>query len=230
MLNTSIESCHFPDKWKIARITIIFKEGDRACKENYGPISVLLVVARLFEKLIFDQLYNYRNKNNLIYWGQSAYRKLHSTATCLIKNTGKWYKGMDNGCISGTVFIDLKKAFDTVDHAMLCQKLEHYVLQLNELLWFNSYIFNRKQFCRIGGFDSDIGNIEAGVPQGSCVGPLLFLISINDLPEVVNASTVSMYADDVSQHFNLKIFLNLTKPYLMISNTLIYGCKEISYC
>ena len=126
LFNTCIQSCHFPDKWRIARITFIFKEGDRACKEKYRPISVLPVVARLFEKLIFDQLYTYLNENNLLYWGQSAYRKLHSRSTCLIKNTDTWYKGMDNGCISGTVFIDLKKAFDTVDHDILCQKLEHY--------------------------------------------------------------------------------------------------------
>ena len=74
---------------------------------------------------------------------------------------------MDTGCISGTVFIDLKKVFDTEDHVVPCQNLEHYVLQLNKLLWFHSYLFNRKQFCRVGGFDSDIGNIEVDVPQGS---------------------------------------------------------------
>ena len=96
-------------------------------------MSILHVVARLFEKLIFDQLYTYINKNNLLYWGQSAYEKLHSTATCLIRNTDKRYRGKDNS--SGTVFIYLKKAFDTVDHAILCHKIEPYDLQLNELLW-----------------------------------------------------------------------------------------------
>ena len=161
-------------------------------KENYRPMSVFSVVARLFEKLIFDQLYNYLSKNNPMYWGQSAYRKLHSTVAYLIRSTDKWYKGMDNGCISETVFIDLKKVFDTEDHAILCHELEHYGLQLNELLWFNSYPFNRKQYGRVGGFDSDIGSIDVGVPQGSCSEPLLFLIYTNNLPQVVNASTVSM--------------------------------------
>ena len=108
---------------------------------------------------------------------------------------------MDNGCISGIVLIALKKAFDTLDHAILCQKLELYGVQLNELLWFKSYLFNRKQFCRVGGFDSEIGNIDVGVPQRSCLGPLLFLIDINGLPKVVNVSTVSMYADDISLSF-----------------------------
>ena len=108
---------------------------------------------------------------------------------------------MDNGCISGTVFIDLKKVFDTVDHAILCHKLEHHGLQRNELLWCNSNLFNRKQYCRVGDFDSDIGNIDVVVPQRSCLGPLLFLIYINDLPQTVDASTVSMYADDTSLTF-----------------------------
>ena len=97
--------------------------------------------------------------------------------------------------------MDLKKAFDTVDHAILCQRLEHYGLQRNELLWFNSYLFNRKQYCRVRSFDSGISNIDASVPQGSCFGPLLFLIYINDLLKVVNASTVSMYGNDTSLNF-----------------------------
>ena len=105
---------------------------------------------------------------------------------------------MDNGCISGIVLID---TVDTVDHAILCQKLEHYGFQRNELLWFNSYLFNRKQFCRARGFDSDLGNIDVGAPQGSCLGPLLFLIYINDLPKVANTYTVSIYADDTSLAF-----------------------------
>ena len=92
------------------------------------------------------------------------------------------------------VFIDLKKAFDTVDHKIL----EIYGVQNRELSWFESYLTNRKQFCRVNGVDSEIGDIKVGVPQGSCLGPLLFLIYINDLPQAVQDSTVSMYADDTS--------------------------------
>ena len=105
---------------------------------------------------------------------------------------------MDLGRLVGLVFIDLKKAFDTVDHNSLCIKLKLYGVQQRELSWFESYLFNRKQFCRVNGVDSKIGDIEVGVPQGSCLGPLLFLIYINDLPQAVQDSTISMYADDTN--------------------------------
>ena len=138
------------------------------------------------------------NDNGHFSSGQSGFLRLHSTVTCLLKNTDDWYNGMDLGRLVGLVFIDLKKAFDTVDHNILCKKLELYGLQQRELSWFKSYLSNRKQFCRVNGVDSRIGDIEVGVPQGSCLGPLLFLIYINDLPQAVQDSTVSMYADDTS--------------------------------
>ena len=96
------------------------------------------------------------------------------------------------------VFIDLQKAFDTVDHDILCKKLQIYGVQQRELSWFRSYLSNRKQFCRVNGVASGMRDVEVGVPQGSCLGPLLFLIYISDLPLSVRGSTVSMYADDTS--------------------------------
>ena len=105
---------------------------------------------------------------------------------------------MDLGKLVGLLFIDLKTAFDTVDHAILCQKLVHYGVQQQELAWFRSYLCNRKQFCRVNGVSSKTEGTDVGVPQGSCLGPPLFLIYINDLPQAVQNSTVSMYADDTS--------------------------------
>ena len=96
------------------------------------------------------------------------------------------------------VFIDMKKAFDAVDHDILSRNLEYYSIQAQELAWFKSYLSNRKQFSRVNGVDSSIGDINIGVPQGSCLGLLLFLVYINDLPQSVQRSTVSMYADDTS--------------------------------
>ena len=201
IFNTSLETSKFPDTWKTARVAPIFKDGDKSIRSNYRPISVLPVVSRLFEKLVFNQLYKYLDSNRLLSNGQSGFRLLFSTLTCLLKTTDEWYDGFDNGYMIGSVFIDLRKAFDTVNHEILCQKLEHYGVCDRNLSWFQSYLSNRKQFCRVNGIDSETERIEIGVPQGSCLGPLLFLVYINDLPCAVKNSTTSMYADDTTLFF-----------------------------
>ena len=122
LFNTSIETSSFPDYWKVSRVTPIFKEGDKSEKHNYRPISVLPVISRLFEKLITNQLYHYMNENCHFSPVKSGFLRLHSTATNLLKNTDDWYIGMDLGRLVGVVFIDHKKAFDTVDHEILCRK------------------------------------------------------------------------------------------------------------
>ena len=104
----------------------------------------------------------------------------------------------------GMVFVDLKKAFDTVYHQILCRKLESYGILHRELAWFGSYLSNRVQYCRVNGVDSQIENIDIGMPQGSCLGPLLFIVYINYLPRAVKNSTISMYADETSLCFKSK--------------------------
>ena len=198
MFNKSLEDREFPSLWKIARVIPIFKDGDKSAKENYRPISVLPVVSRLFEKLVYNQLYEYLNSNDLLAPSQSGFRSLHSTATALLKCTNDWYSSLDVGKHVGVIFVDLKKAFDTVDHKILVQKLAHYGIHSSELMWFKSYLSNRSQFTRVNGVDSKVQNIDIGVPQGSCLGPLLFLLYINDLPKITNNAKVYMYADDTS--------------------------------
>ena len=149
--------------------------------------------------------------------------RLHSTVTSLAKSTDDWYNGMDLGQLTGVVFIDLIKAFDTVGHDILCQKLEYYSIQGQDLAWLRSYLPNRKQYARVNGVDSSIQEMKIGVPQGSCLGPLLFLIYINDLPRALKISRMSMFADDTClYHQSSKISL-LKRPLAKILCILITG-------
>ena len=172
---------------------------------NYRPISVLLVISRLFEKLIANQLYQHMNDNGSFSFEQSGFLRLHSTVTSLVKSTDDWYNGMDLGELIGVVVIDLKKAFETVDHDIPCQKLRYYGIQGRDLAWFKSHLSNRKQFTRVNGVDSSIQEMKIGVPQGSCPGPLLFLSYINDLLSAVTNSRMSMFADDTCLSTGLAI-------------------------
>ena len=121
LFNISLETSTFPVLWKISRVATIDKEGDKSEKLNHRPISVLPVISRLFERLAYDQLYQHLNSNNLLAKEQSSFRTLHSTLMCHQKSTDDWYSGLDNGKLVGLVLIDLKRAFDTRDHNILCQ-------------------------------------------------------------------------------------------------------------
>ena len=175
---------------------LVIKEGDKAEMSNYRPISALPVISRLFEKLTANQPYQHKNDNGYFSPEQSRFLRLHSTVTSFFKSTDDWHNGMDLGKIIGVVFNDLKKAFNTVDHNILCQKLEYCGIQGWDLAWFKSYLSNRKQFTRVNGVDSSIHEMKIGVPQGSCLGPQLFLICINYLPRTVQNSRMSMFTDD----------------------------------
>ena len=148
------------------------------------------------------------NDIGYFYSEQSGFLRLDSPVTSLVKSTDDWYNRMDLGKLIGVVFIDLKKAFDTVDHDILCQKLEYYGIQGQDLASFKSYLSNRKQFTRTNGVDSSIQEMKIVLPQGSCLGPLLFLIYINDLPRAVQLSRISMCADDTClYHQSSNIYL-----------------------
>ena len=165
---------------------------------NYRPVSVLSAVAKIFEKLISHQLLNYLESNKILVNRQSGFRKKHSTETSLLSVTNEWYLNMNKGYLNGVVFLDLKKAFDCVDHSILLRKLELYGIKGVELNWFKSYLSNRIQRCKIGQTISQPQKIRSGVPQGSNLGPLLFLLYINDLPNCLKYTKANMFADDTN--------------------------------
>ena len=189
---------HKPVSWKLKLPPRVYKSGARDDCSNYRPISVLPVLSRAFEKVVYNQLYDYLDSNRLIYKHQSGFRSLHSVVTSLMAGTNHWYVNIDRGKYTGLIFIDLKKAFDTVNHDILLKKLEKYGISGLELDWFTSYLHERKQFCKVNSTSSSINAIGCGVPQSSSLGPLLFLAYINDLPFCLNKGKVTMYADDTA--------------------------------
>ena len=137
-------------------------------------------------------------KNNILVDLQSGFRAKHSTETTLLSSTNEWLCNMDKGLFTGVLFLDLKKAFDTVDHSILLAKLERYGVQGCSLEWFKSYLKGRKQVCSINGKKSSAKDVKYEVPQGSNLGPILFLLYINDLPNSLKTSKPSMFADDTN--------------------------------
>ena len=187
-----------PKDWKSARVTPIFKADSKVDPANYRPISVLSVIAKLFEKSIFNQAYKFLEDNNILSKFQSGFRPLHSTVTALIDSTDNWYVNIDKGLTNAILFIDLKKAFDTIDHEILLSKLELYGFRGAGLRLFKNYLTDRTQVTVINNVKSETCTVRCGVPQGSILGPLLFLLYINDLPNCSLRSDVRMYADDTN--------------------------------
>ena len=198
IMNMSNRSGVVPAKWKQSRVTPIFKDGNRFETSNYRPISVIPAIMKIFERLIHNQLYEYLQVNNIMSQNQSGFRPGHSTQTCLLDVTDYLLKNTDKGMFTGAIFLDLKKAFDTVHHEMLINKLSKSGINGPELDWFKSYLSERYQVCKINEEQSDMLPILFGVPQGSILGPLLFSLYVNDLPCHVNKNQakICLYADD----------------------------------
>ena len=149
---------------KLAKVTPIYKSGDKTECRNYRPISVISAVAKVFEKLVYRQLSEFLDNYQLLSTNQSGFRTHHSTETTLLCSSNQYLVNMDRGLINGVLFLDLKKAFDTVDHKILIAKLKTYGVQGHALQWFISYLSGRKQVCKINNEISNTANITCEVP------------------------------------------------------------------
>ena len=194
VFNDCLRAESFPDIFKRADICPVYKKGDITDKENYQPISTLSNLSKVFERLLYNQIEKYmENKLSKLLTG---FRKNHSTQHALLKTMEMWKEHLNKGNKIGAIFMDLSKAFDTLDHNLLLAKLEAYGFDLNSLNFIKDYLTNRLQRCKTGSSFSNWGRIKTGVPQGSILGPLLFNIFINDIFLFVEKSKICNYADD----------------------------------
>ena len=189
----------FISYFKKAKVIPIFKKGNPKLVENYRPISILPVFSKILEKIVHKRLYFYCNRMNIFSNCQFGFRKSHSTSHACTLLTSKITSSFNSKQKTLGIFLDLSKAFDTIDHSILISKLYHYGVRGIPLKWFKSYLFDRKQQVQLNDiFSTNIHTITTGVPQGSILGPLLFSLYVNNFPKCLNHSSAIMFADDTS--------------------------------
>lgn len=202
IVNLSLSTGTFPDCLKIAKVVPIFKNDDKKLITNFRPISVLPVFSKIFEKIMSVRLISYMEKNKFLTDKQYGFREKHSTYMALIELIDHITAELDNSKFSLGVFIDLSKAFDTINHKILLDKLRIYGIRGIAADWFSSYLSNRLQYVQLSNTKSKMLSINCGVPQGSILGPLLFIIYINDIINVSKLTTLIMFADDTNLFFS----------------------------
>ena len=220
----------FPEQLKSARVVPVHKEGSRTDVENYRPISLLASISKVYEKLMHSRIINFLDSNNSLYDMQYGFRSRLNQHMLL--------ESLSKKQISLLLLIDFSKAFDMVEHTILLRKLEHYGIRGLALKWMTSYLKNRSQFVSLSGENSSIKHMQNGVPQGSILGPLLFIIYINDLPNIFNRAKFILYADDANIIINganiadivqqLNALCNIL-PNWVISNGLALNLKILNF-
>lgn len=204
--NQIINTSTIPTKMKIAKVIPIYKKGSRLELTNYRPISLLSVISKIVENTIAHQLSDHFNENDLFYNHQYGFRKEHSTELAALELTHKTVTLLENKHTPFNIYLDLSKAFDTINHDMLLHKLNHYGIKDDSSSYrlMENYLTDRKQYVYVNGYSSDLRDIKCGIPQGSVLGPLLFNIFINDIVTSSKLLNFLLYADDITLHGSLE--------------------------
>ena len=202
IINLSFSNGTFPDKLKIAKVVPLYKGGDKSVAKNYRPISILPIFDKIIERLMHDRLLSFLSKYKLINPTQYGFQKHKSTTHAIIDVLTKINATPSSNKVSCCVFLDLAKAFDTVNHTILLSKLWHYGIRGKQNDWFRSYLSNRKQCVSINNSLSTAVSMSHGVPQGSILGPLLFILYINDIFNASNKLKITQLADDTCAYLD----------------------------
>ena len=196
IINQSLITGIFPDQLKIAKVVPLYKKDNHCTMGNYRPVSLLTSISKIFEKVAHKQLSKYFEIHKLFYDSQYGFRERHSTELASVELIDRILASLEQKQKPLAIYMDLSKAFDTLDHEILLDKLSYYGVVDTELRWFQSYLTNRKQYVEIDQHKSECMLITTGVPQGSVLGPLLFLIYMNDIQEASAAFSSVLFADD----------------------------------
>ena len=196
LLNFSIRSSHIPIEWKKAKISLVPKDGNLTDINNFRPIAILPAVSKIMEHLIQSQTMSYLERNGVLDVHQGGFRKNNSTTATTSSMLDDLYLNINNRQLTYAIFIDFRKAFDSINHEILLKKLGKLGFANSAVMWFQDYLTNRTQYTVVNGFNSGLLDISCGVPQGSVLGPVLFLLFINDLSSSIKFSGHKLYADD----------------------------------
>ena len=202
IINMSLVKGIIPNTMKLAKVIPIYKAKNKELFTNYRPISLLPVISKILEKIVHNRLYSFLTKCDILYAGQYGFRPKHSTINAITEFSYNILSSIDARQQSIAVYLDLSKAFDTIDHSILLKKLEHYGIRGIALEWFKSYLTEREQFVRYKCVNSKVLTIPCGVPQGSVLGPLLFILYSNDIPHSLTYCKTIMFADDTTVYLS----------------------------